>query len=141
LAERFEKLLPPQLQEQKEGQAPPIPPQIAQQLQQMKELIQALTQQLNEANQQLQGKQLETDAKVHMNQLDNAVKLSVAEIQAKVKENADSVSAFLTKMDATLELILQGQQHAHEANMGSQQADLQREQHMLSQQSQEGENS
>ena len=47
------------------------------------------------------------------------VRLAVAELQAKQKMDADSLSAFMQKMDHTLKLIMQDQDHAHEAAMGA----------------------
>ncbi len=65
LAERFKKMLPPNLQDQPEGQQP-VPPEIAQKLAALMQQHEALTQALNDANQKLESKLPELESKERM---------------------------------------------------------------------------
>lgn len=70
LRDRLKKMLPPQLQEQKPGQAD-IPPQVQQQMEQSMQMVEALTQQLNAAHDelsQLQQAQQSKDAEISIKQ-------------------------------------------------------------------------
>lgn len=61
IAERLKKMLPPQLQEPVDGKD--IPPQVQQQMGQMREMIQKLTGQLQQQNQLINTKRLELESK------------------------------------------------------------------------------
>lgn len=61
IADRLKKMLPPQLQEPVDGQE--IPPQVKQQVDQMRQMIQKLTAQLTQQNQIINTKRLELESK------------------------------------------------------------------------------
>jgi hypothetical protein len=76
LAKRLKKMVPPQLLEDEDGEAPPqVPPQVQQQLTQLQQQLQAATEQNQQMASQLQGKQLELQSKKEIEQM----KLSSAE--------------------------------------------------------------
>ena len=118
LAERFEKMLPPALQEKKEGEEggqPQIQPEVQQ-------MLQALTEQLNAATEKLESKQAELDAKIQMNQADNATKLTIENMKLQQHQMAQENAVFMQKMDQMLELMMQGRQlQAGSAQQGAQQ--------------------
>ena len=140
LSERFEKMLPPQLQDPKEGQEPD-PEQMKQQLGQMEQMLNELTKQLNAEKEAGAVKQRELDAKIQMNQENNETRLAIANINAKVKETAEQTATFLAKMEQTFELLMSDRQNIAASQQGAedrqfqqsqadQQAQLQREQMM-----------
>ena len=63
IAERLKKMVPPQLQDQPEGQQSQVPPQVQAQLQQLVQQVEQLSQALDQATQQLGTKQAEIEAK------------------------------------------------------------------------------
>ena len=73
--ERVKKILPPNLQDEKQGD---IPAQVQQQMQQSQQMIEQLTQALNEAKDQLASKMIETEA-------NNNNKLMIAQLQAETE--------------------------------------------------------
>jgi hypothetical protein len=77
LAERMKKMLPPQLQDN----ANPIPPQVQQQLDQSKQMIQQLTEALHAEKDKNESKQAEMESKEAMNAENNSTKLLIAEMQ------------------------------------------------------------
>lgn len=62
ISERLKKLLPPQLQDSKDGEEP-IPAQAQQQITQMRQMIQQLTQQLHHTTDIIQTKKIELESK------------------------------------------------------------------------------
>ena len=62
-ADRFRKMLPPNLQEQKEGEQQPLPHAAQAQMQQMDQTISALTKELHARTEQMQSKTLELESK------------------------------------------------------------------------------
>lgn len=148
LSKRFETLLPPAIRQQEKGQQA-MPPEAEQAIQQLKAQLQEAMTQLED----FKSKRLEletkaniaadtNDARVEMNRENNDVKLAVAEIGAKVKMQGEEVSTFMQQVDHTLKIIMQGLQHAHEADQAtaaaaqsaqSQQADQAHQQEMSAQ--------
>jgi len=117
IAERLEKMLPPALKDkQKQGA---IPPELQQQMQQQAQMIQQLTAALNAAHDQIESKQLELAAKMKSQAYSDDVKLAIAELNAKVKMDAEQLGAFMTKMDHTLQLIMQSRDQAHELEVAA----------------------
>lgn len=83
-AERIKKMLPPQLQDDQQGQQQ-IPPQVQQQLQQSQQMIQQLTQALNQAHDERDAKTQELQSKERIAEQDNQTKIAVAEINNHMK--------------------------------------------------------
>jgi hypothetical protein len=83
IADRIKKMLPPQLQD--DGKQPPIPPQVQQQMQQMGQVIQGLTQHLNEATMEIKTKKFELDSKerIAMAQLKADCSIELARLNEK----------------------------------------------------------
>jgi hypothetical protein len=152
IADRMEKMLPPQLQE-KEGQ---LPPQVQQQVAQLTQQNQQLQQALAQTTEQLKSKtnieamKLESQERVHFSQLQFEkesripldyeklrVQLAVAELGAKTQAN-------IKQAEIEKEIVLQQGEQAHEYAMQqdaqqatSDQMDQQHEQGMESQQQQQ----
>ena len=148
IADRMEKMLPPQLQEN-EGQLPPqVQQQVAQltaQNQQLQKALQETTEQLKEKT-NIKAMELESKERVHFSQLQFEqesripldyeklrVQLAVAELAAKSQAN-------IQQAEAEKEIILQQGEQAHEYAM--QQDAQQAQQEMMQQQGeQDGEQS
>jgi hypothetical protein len=129
LADRFKKMLPPQLQDPQDGQ-PEIPPQVQAQMQQLQQQHQALNayaQQVEKENEQYkagaQVKEAEIAAKVEIEhgrmQLEREkmqIQLAIAEITAKAQDSRERM-----KLEYTLnkELAVQDDAQAHEAAMAA----------------------
>jgi hypothetical protein len=112
-----ERLTPPQFK--KPGEGGPDPQQLQQQLQQVSQQHDQLVQALNDANQKLESKQVEMDAKKQIQAYSDDVKLAIALESSKNKVAADQLSAFMVKMDHTLQMIMQEREHTHEAAMAA----------------------
>lgn len=139
IADRMQKMLPPQLQEN-EGQ---LPPQVQQHVAQLTQQNQQLTQALQTTTEELKDKtnikamELESKERVHFSQLqfekDNRipldyeklrVQLSVAELTAKTQTN-------IKQAETEKEIVLQQGEQAHEYAM---QQDAQQNQQEMNQQ-------
>jgi len=90
IAERFKKLLPPVLQDPKEGQAP-IPPQVAQQMQQMQQALQMASQRIQE----LESGERPLMAKVEVQARESQAKLEQARLEAVDEANFERWKAAL----------------------------------------------
>lgn len=82
ISERFKKSLPPGLAED-DKQKKPIPPEVQQQLQQMDQMVHALTQKLNEANDAIKTKTVEIESRerIEMLKIERDYKLEVMKQQ------------------------------------------------------------
>lgn len=91
LAERFKKMLPPELQDAPDGQQA-IPPQVQQQLMQSQQMIEQLTQALNQLHDEKEAKTAELESKerialqnnetqIVLKEMDNNMGLFAAELQ------------------------------------------------------------
>lgn len=136
IADRMQKMLPPQLQEQPEGG---LPPQVQQQMAHLTQQNQQLTQSLQQTTEQLKDKtnikamELESKERIEFEQMNFErqyripldyeklrVQLTVAELNAK------NVAA-MKQGEAEKELVLQQGEHAHEYAMSQVQAEQQQE--------------
>ena len=99
LAERLAKTLPPELRDQKSGQAQ-VPPEIQQQMQQMEQQMQMMDQALQDAQQQLQEAQSGEQAKIAQF---NA-KLEEARINAKADMERANIDAQTKREIAQLQI-------------------------------------
>jgi hypothetical protein len=139
IAERLKKLLPPQLQDNPEGQ-PEIPPQVQQKMTQMGEMMDHLTKELNAKNQLIESKQLELDSRERIEMAKIEAQIAIAEIDTKAQSAIERTQMFkdiwkqlhTTSADAAM----QDQQHTHEAAMASAQGstDMQQQQQQQQQQ-------
>jgi hypothetical protein len=147
ISQRLEKALPPGLKDTPEGQQPPIPPEIQQQMQQAGQLVEALTQQLNQKTQELDDKREELASKERIAQIQAETAMTIeqakiasaqqlAQIQAEsdtrlasLKVTADHSLAEMKNQSATElfqsktqhESTLAGQQRQAESDRTSQQ--------------------
>lgn len=131
LSERFKKMLPPNLQDQKDQQ------NAQQQLQQLSAQHQQLVQALNQAHQIIETKQVEQQAKVQMTQMQEQSRQAIE----KMKIEADILKAEITTKaqilrdreqmtnevwseihGASHDLALQQHAQQHQAEMAQQQA-------------------
>ncbi|GAC1407314.1 MAG: portal protein [Candidatus Velthaea sp.] len=133
IAERLKKMLPPQLQDEKDGKnAPPVPPQVQQQLAAMGNMIQQLTATVHQQATMIETDQVKVSGQMQMKQLETesreriaAMGAQVALIQTEATINAKNAQTLLVGELASvkhrLDLIQGGQ---------SQQADQQHEAQM-----------
>jgi hypothetical protein len=123
ISERLKKLLPPQLQEPKDGQQVD-PQQLQQQLQQMGEQHAQLVQALNEATQKLHSKQQELDAQMAIAQENNRSKEHIAELtqltNRMVAADKLSVQENVTALQAKIDLVMAQIEHMHNLELGEQ---------------------
>lgn len=115
IAERIKKMLPPQLQDQKEGQ-PPIPPEVQQQMQQMSQMVEQLTQQLQKAQDERDQKTLELESKerIEFAKLETQATIELARLQSKeavtllqteVKTATQRLQQQINELDARQQLL------------------------------------
>jgi len=81
IADRFKKMLPPQLQEQEDGDQK-VPPEVQQKLAALMQQHELLTQALNDANQKLESKSVETESKERV----EAAKLALEQQRLALEE-------------------------------------------------------
>lgn len=84
VAERYEKSLPPELQDPKPGEQQ-LPPQVQQALQQSQKMIQALSAQLHKAEDDAAAKRPEIDAKIRIAEMENDREIKIAEMSETTK--------------------------------------------------------
>ena len=94
IADRLHKLLPPQLQEQDQ----PVPPQAQAQLQQMGQMIDAMTKQLHSQAQEIESKSAELASRERIVALQEQTKLNVAELGASVTAGQALIAAELKQI-------------------------------------------
>lgn len=84
IAERLKKMLPPQLLDDPKNKQP-LPPQAQQQLQQMSQMIEGLTQQLNVAHDELDKKKIEIESRerIEMRKLEVQAEIELARLGSK----------------------------------------------------------
>jgi hypothetical protein len=123
IAERLKKLLPPQLQEQPEGEDP-IPPQAMAKMAQMGQAVQLLQekgQELAQENEKLKAGERSAMAKV-------AVQAKEAEDEIALKEKIAREEARLARQKAEAEFALKKWVAESEMGLDSQKAEFEREQ-------------
>ena len=84
IADRLKKMLPPQLQEQQDGQ-PPLPPQVQAQMQQAGQLIDLMGKELNAKNEIIQTEQVKAQQKLEEIKLEQHGKERLAWIQVSAQ--------------------------------------------------------
>lgn len=130
VAERFKKMLPPNLQDNKDQQQ--IPPQVQAQMQQLQQHNQALNAAAQEYEKQIQQLQFEKQAKIvetqgKMSLLDKelTVKMAVAEIETKAQDESERRAFIQEVVTQTMaqahEAAMQAVQQEHQQNMAQQQ--------------------
>lgn len=104
-AERLAKTIPPELQDDKEGEQPQIPPQIQQQIQQMQQAIQQMQGENQRLKQDLESKELELQTKVNI----EGSKLHLKRQEIKLDALIAQYEAETKRMAAMKENITPGQ--------------------------------
>jgi hypothetical protein len=139
LADRFKKMLPPQLQDQPEGQ-PEIPQQVQQQMAKMQqdhEQLNAYAQQVEKELEQYkagaQVKQMEIQSRESIERMKIEAQLTIAEITTKAQNERERMKL---ELDLNNKLRVQDDQQAHEGAMAA--ADANHEALMASMQHQHG---
>lgn len=119
-AERFKKLVPPEVQSEEEGK-PPVDPQMVAQIQQLMQQLEASGVELSQLKQMLQSKKLETDAKVTIEREQMATDMKIAQLRAEVelKKEQDKVQyeSMLLQMKGEVERLELQLKHRHELGM------------------------
>lgn len=102
IADRLKKQLPPQLQDDDQGQQ--IPPQLQQKMQQAQQMIEMLTQELNAKNDLIEKEQARIDADLEKARLDNQTKLEIASLQSQTQLELEKMKAEAATMQAQIDV-------------------------------------
>lgn len=105
VADVFEKMLPPALQEPKDGQ-PPIPPAIAQKMQQMEQVMQAMKQELDKEKAGTAEAQMKIQAQAQAEQQRIALNAENAKAQLEIQAFTQQEQARLAREKAEADLAL-----------------------------------
>ena len=84
-AARLHKMVPPQFLDEAEGGKPPIPPEMAQQMEQMQEQLAQISQELDDAKRTIEAKQIEQQGETLIAHQAIASKERIAELQAETQ--------------------------------------------------------
>jgi hypothetical protein len=103
IAERFKKMLPPNLQEPEEGKQP-VPPEVQQAMGQMQQQIMELSQELNAADEQLktQGVQAQSKENIEQAKLAQQVQIEAARVALEREKLAFEQMKFQATMNADM---------------------------------------
>lgn len=126
-AARLQKSLPPELRDDAEQKAPPIPPELHQQMQQAQSLIDMLTKKVEEQTDQLNSRHDDNETKIRIAQIQADTAMAVAEskivtqqtlslLDARMKSVDRLVQIDLARMDAMASMAQAGSPSAAEAN-------------------------
>ena len=131
IAGRLKKTLPPGIAEE-DGKQSPIPPEVQNQMQQMQQMIEQLTQNLNQANEEIKIKKYEIDSKekIETMKLENQAAIELAKLQSK--EAIEMLFAQIQELDARtkqmsqvpIEQDLSGEIHPDQMSLPEQQQPL-----------------
>jgi len=99
VSRRLKKLAPPGIIEEEDGQAPQLPPEVQQQLEQSSQMIEGLTQQLNEANTKIENKAMELESKESIELLKSEVNLKIAMLKDDAADSRQILSAQMREID------------------------------------------
>jgi len=131
IADRAQKMLPPQVQDQDDMAPEAQLARAQQQLQQMSKQHELLVKALNDATDVIKTKQVEQQASIKIADLNNATKIAVAEITTKAQEaklRAEITMELWKELHGTAhEAGLAKMQQAHEQDLQAQGADQQAE--------------
>lgn len=96
IADRLKKTLPPGIAEPEDGEQPPIPPQAAQMIAQMQQMIKVMTAQLKQSNDVIDNKKIElaTKERIEILKMQNDLVL-----QQMKNDASHSQTAFLAEVD------------------------------------------
>ena len=101
LSDRFKKMLPPQLQDDKQQ----IPPQVKAQLDQAHQMIDALTKALNEAKDKEDAKTLDLSSRERIAEQNNETQLTIAQIRAEMANNMQLFKEELAHLRGTKDQV------------------------------------
>lgn len=108
IADRLKMGLPPQFQKDQKDQA--VPPALKAQMDQMSQMVQALTQQLHQATDLISNKKLELESKERMNALDNQTKAAIALAQIDANRGGQILEIEADRIEGGLD-------RSHDANL------------------------
>lgn len=119
LARMIETLQPPEMQAAREGKAPdPAAQQAVKQAAKQLEALNEHAKQVEAENaalkQEKQAEKQKMDAQERMNEDDNRTKIQIAEINASVKESADTLLAGVEQFKQTADILMGKLQMGHE---------------------------
>ncbi len=143
ISERLHKMLPAQLQDGKDGDQPPVPPQVQAQIQQLMQQNALLQQHLNKASDTISKDLISVESRERIANETNRTRIQVAETTAKsvamnqqAQRDHDALQAELDRRDALLHSQLSVEQDAeqdafqHRADAASQESSQQHEQNL-----------
>ena len=99
VSKRLKKMLPPELQEAEEGEAPPIPPQMQAQMEEMQGMIEGLTEQLNKSQDKLDNKMLELESKERIELLKLETDLKKTLLKEDAADSRQLLNAQMREID------------------------------------------
>jgi hypothetical protein len=110
ISDRYEKMLPPQLQPGGDGKQPPLPPQIQQAMEQGKHTMMALSERVRELQNELDSKQPEIMARIRISEMQEETKrlqiqaeLDIARLNAGVKTAVEEMKADMTSVRESIQ--------------------------------------
>lgn len=104
-----DRLRPPDIQADQDGEAPPIPPHVQAQMQKQQQMIQALTEHLNALNDMIEAKAFDNASRERIAALDAQVKLIIAAQKEGVQQAAALMQEQFAAVKAELAAMLQQQ--------------------------------
>lgn len=104
VAERLKKMLPPQLQEPDKN-APPVPPQVQQKMQQMSKMVEDLTTQLHKVHDERDQKLLELESKERIEFKKLEVQLEIERAKLDAKDSLALLSAEISGIENRLKML------------------------------------
>lgn len=102
IADRLKMLLPPQLKDD-DGDAPPMPPELQQQIQQMQQQMQQAEQALQQMSQELKDKSADRELELLKAEIKQDTDIEVAKIRESGRTDQEEVKAFSSVLQTILD--------------------------------------
>ena len=103
ISERLKMLLPPQLKGDEEGEAPPMPPELQQQIQQMQQQMQQAEQALQQMSQELKDKSADRELELLKAEIKQDTDIEVAKIRESGRTDQEEIKAFGSVLQTILD--------------------------------------
>lgn len=103
IADRLKMLLPPQLKDQEGDDAPPMPPELQQQIQQMQQQMQQAEQALQQMSQELQDKSADRELEVLKEEIKADAMIEAAKIRESGRTDQEEIKGYASVLQTILE--------------------------------------
>lgn len=115
IADRLKKMLPPPLQEDDQADQQPLPPQVAAQIQQSGQMIEALTAQINKLTDLVERKTLEIESAERISAMQEETKRLIALLSAESAEGIELLRQRIAAIEQRSQLLHAGRTIEEEA--------------------------